>query len=154
MAAFERAMEQHVRLQMPFELGRTLLALGEAQRRFKQRRSAGASLRAALETFETLGAPLWAVKAKAELARTGNRAASPGELTPTEERVAQLVAEGQTNREVANALFVSVKTVEANLSRIFQKLGIRSRRQLRGRATPPAPPDLTPRSDRGADSQA
>jgi DNA-binding CsgD family transcriptional regulator len=154
MAAFERAMEQHARLQMPFELGRTLLALGEAQRRFKQRRSAGASLRAALETFETLGAPLWAVKAKAELARTGNRAASPGELTPTEERVAQLVAEGQTNREVANALFVSVKTVEANLSRIFRKLGIRSRRQLSGRATPPARSELTQRSDRSADSQA
>lgn len=135
MAAFEQAMAQHARTQMPFELGRSLLALGEAQRRFKQRRAAGASLRAALETFEALGAPLWAEKARAELARTGSRAAPPGELTPTEQQVADLVAEGQTNREVADALFVSVKTVEANLSRIFQKLGISSRRQLRGRAT-------------------
>ena len=135
MAAFEHAMEQHARVQMPFELGRTLLALGGAQRRFKQWRAAGASLRAALDTFEALGAPLWADKARAELARAGGRAASPGELTATEQQVAALVAEGRTNREVADALFVSVKTVEANLSRIFQKLGIRSRRQLRGRAT-------------------
>ena len=135
MAAFERAMEQHARIDMPFELGRTLLALGEAQRRFKQRRAAGASIRAALETFRTLGAPLWATKAEEGLARIGARAASPEELTPTEQRVAGLVAEGLTNREVADALFVSVKTVEANLSRIFQKLGITSRRQLRTRGS-------------------
>ena len=135
MAAFERAMEQHARIQMPFELGRTLLALGEVQRRFKQRRAAGASLRAALETFRTLGAPLWAIKAEEALARLGARAASPGELTPTEQRVAELVADGRTNREVADALFVSVKTVEANLSRIFQKLGITSRRELRDRGS-------------------
>jgi DNA-binding CsgD family transcriptional regulator len=152
MAAFEEAMEHHVRLQMPFELGRSLLALGEAQRRFKQRRAAGRSLRAALETFERLGAPLWAEKARADLARIGGQAAEPGALTPTEQRVAELAAEGRTNREVADALFVSVKTVEANLSRVFQKLGIRSRRQLRGGAIPPAHPDTTPRSDGGADS--
>jgi DNA-binding CsgD family transcriptional regulator len=133
MEAFARAMEHHVPLQMPFELGRTLLALGVAQRRFKQRRAGAASLRAALETFEALGAPVWAEKARAELSRMGGRAAPPGELTPSEQRVAELVAEGHTNREVADALFVSVKTVEANLSRIFQKLGIRSRRQLRDR---------------------
>ncbi|HEV2950951.1 MAG TPA: LuxR C-terminal-related transcriptional regulator, partial [Actinomycetota bacterium] len=132
MDAFERAMEQHARIGMPFELGRTLLALGEVQRRFKQRRAARASLRAALETFRTLGAPLWATKAEDALARIGARA-SPGELTPTEQRVAELVAEGRTNREVADAMFVSVKTVEANLSRIFQKLGISSRRELRTR---------------------
>ena len=137
MAAFERAMEQHARVDMPFELGRTLLALGETQRRFKQRRAAGASIRAALETFRTLGAPLWATKAEEALARIGARVASPEELTPTEERVAGLVAEGLTNREVADALFVSVKTVEANLSRIFQKLGITSRRQLRTRGSAP-----------------
>lgn len=135
MAAFERAMAEHARIQMPFELGRTLLALGEVQRRFKQRRAAGASLRAALETFRTLGAPLWAIKAEEALTRLGARAASPGELTPTEQRVAELVADGRTNREVADALFVSVKTVEANLSRIFQKLGITSRRELRDRGS-------------------
>jgi DNA-binding CsgD family transcriptional regulator len=132
MAAFERAMEHHARLPMPFELGRTLLALGEVQRRFKQRRAAGGSLRAALEIFESLGAPLWAAKAREGLARIGARVSS-GELTPTERRVAELVSEGRTNKEVADALFVSVKTVEANLSRIFHKLGITSRRELRGR---------------------
>jgi DNA-binding CsgD family transcriptional regulator len=147
MAAFEEAMEHHVRLEMPFELGRSLLALGEAQRRFKQRRAAGGSFRAALETFERLGAPLWAEKARADLARIGGRAAEPGALTPTEQRVADIVAEGRTNREVADALFVSVKTVEANLSRIFQKLGIRSRRQLRGRAIPRGDPDESSRPD-------
>ena len=136
MTAFERAMEHHARIEMPFELGRTLLALGEVQRRFKQRRAAGASLRAALEMFEALGAPLWATKATEGLARIGVRA-SPGELTPTEQRVAELVADGRTNREVADALFVSVKTVEANLSRIFQKLGITSRRELRTRGSAP-----------------
>jgi DNA-binding CsgD family transcriptional regulator/tetratricopeptide (TPR) repeat protein len=135
MEAFARATEQHARLPMPFELGRTLLVLGQAQRRLKQRRAGAASLRAALETFEALEAPLWADKARAELARTGGQAGPPGVLTPTEQRVAELVAEGHTNREVADALFVSVKTVEANLSRIFHKLGIRSRRQLRDPAT-------------------
>jgi DNA-binding CsgD family transcriptional regulator len=150
MSAFEEAMEQHVRLEMPFELGRSLLALGEAQRRFKQRRAAGGSFRAALATFERLGAPLWAEKARRGLARIGSRT-SPGELTPTEQGVAELVAEGRTNREVADALFVSVKTVEANLSRIFQKLGIRSRRELRDRATASAHSDRNPRSDQGAD---
>jgi DNA-binding CsgD family transcriptional regulator len=137
MTAFERALEHHARLDMPFELGRTLLTLGEAQRRFKQRRAAAASMRAALEIFRTLGAPLWITKAEDALARTGTRAASPGELTPTERRVAELVADGLTNREVADALFVSVKTVEANLSRIFQKLGITSRRQLKVRGSAP-----------------
>jgi DNA-binding CsgD family transcriptional regulator len=146
MAAFEEAMEQHLRLEMPFELGRTLLALGEGQRRFKQRRAAGGSFRAALEIFERLGAPLWAEKVRADLARIGGQASEPGALTPTERLVADLVSEGRTNREVADALFVSVKTVEANLSRIFQKLGIRSRRQLRGRALAPADSDESSRT--------
>jgi len=132
MAAFERAIEHHAELDMPFELGRTLLVLGEAQRRFKQRRAAANSFRAALEIFGSLPAPLWVIKAKEGLARTGGRA-EPGELTETERRVAELVADGLTNREVADALFLSVKTVEANLSRIFQKLGITSRRALRTR---------------------
>ena len=57
-------------------------------------------------------------------------AAAPGELTPTERRIAEAVAEGKTNREVAAELFISVKTVEANLSRVFHKLGVRSRAEL------------------------
>ena len=80
--------------------------------------------------FEELGAALWAAKARAELASIGGRAPSSDELTPAEKRVAALVAEGQTNREVAAALFVTDHTVEFHLSRIYRKLGVRSRAEL------------------------
>ena len=79
-----------------------------------------------------MGAPLWEERARDELARIGGRARSGG-LTPTEERVAELVAEGRSNKEVADALFVTVRTVEANLTRIYAKLGIRSRTELASR---------------------
>jgi DNA-binding CsgD family transcriptional regulator len=130
MTAFAQAMEQHERLDEPFEFGRTLLCLGVVQRRFKQKRTARESLAASLEVFDRLGAPLWSEKARTELSRISGRAASPGELTATERRVAELVAQGSSNREVADALFVSVKTVEANLHRVYGKLGIASRREL------------------------
>jgi DNA-binding CsgD family transcriptional regulator len=86
----------------------------------------------ALEIFERLGAPLWAEKARAELKRVGLRPSAPNDLTPTEERVADLVAAGRTNKEVAEALFMSVKTVDSNLTRIYRKLGVRSRTELAG----------------------
>lgn len=76
-----------------------------------------------------MGARLWVERAREELARIGGRAPSGG-LTPTEERVADLVAAGRSNKEVADALFVSVRTVEANLTRIYAKLAIRSRTEL------------------------
>jgi DNA-binding NarL/FixJ family response regulator len=76
-----------------------------------------------------MGAVLWADRARAELGRIGGRAASNG-LTPTEQRVADLVADGRSNKEVAAELFVSVRTVEANLTRVYAKLGIRSRTEL------------------------
>ena len=129
-AAFEEALTHHQRLPMPFEFGRTLLARGQLQRRMKQKRAARESLQAALENFERLGAPLWAERARAELRRIGLRPAAPLGLTPTEERVADLVATGHTNREVAQALFLSVHTVEDNLRRIYRKLGVRSRTEL------------------------
>ena len=88
------------------------------------------SLEEALAVFEKLGAPLWAERARAELARIGGRA-SGDELTPTEAQVAARAAAGETNREIAEALFMSVKTVEANLSRVYRKLDVSSRRQLR-----------------------
>ncbi len=112
------------------ELGRTLLALGTAQRRAKQRGVARASLGRALALFEQLGARLWAGRAADELARIGGRVASRDELTSAERRVAELVAQGWSNREVAAALFVTVKTVEAALSRVYGKLGARSRSDL------------------------
>jgi DNA-binding CsgD family transcriptional regulator len=141
--AFEQALAYHQHLPMPFELGRTVLARGQLQRRLKQKRAARESLQAAMEVFRGLGAPLWAERAQAELRRVGLRPAAPLSLTPTEERVADLVAAGHTNREAAQALFVSVHTVEDNLRRIYRKLGVRSRTELaatypsRGAPVPP-----------------
>ena len=128
--AADEAVRQHDRLPIPFELGRTLLVSGAVQRRAKRKREARDTLTQALEIFEGLGAAAWAERTRAELARIGGRAASSVDLTPTEARVAELVAAGGTNQEVADALFVSVYTVEANLKRIYRKLGIRSRTEL------------------------
>jgi DNA-binding CsgD family transcriptional regulator len=132
-AAADEAVREHDRLPLPFELGRTLLVRGALERRAKRKREARDTLTKALEVFDGLGAALWADKTRAELARIGGRAPSSLDLTPTEDRVAALVAGGSTNREVADALFVSVHTVEANLKRIYRKLGIRSRTELASR---------------------
>jgi DNA-binding CsgD family transcriptional regulator len=126
----EKALVTHEGVQQPFELARTLLMLGEVRRRGKEKRVAREALRAAREIFEHLGARLWSEGARDELRRVGDRARASTDLTPTEQRVAALVSEGRTNREVAGALFISVRTVEANLSRIYQKKGIRSRTEL------------------------
>src|SRR5262249_58934612 len=121
----ERALApQEGRLE-PFERGRTLLALGTLQRRSRRRRAARDALTQACAVFDELGARLWSEKARAELKRLGGRAPGPGTLTPTEERVARLVAAGGTYREVADVLFISPKTVQWNLSKIYRKLGIR-----------------------------
>ncbi len=120
---------------MPFERARTLLALGSTRRRAKRRRAARESLDEALAIFEELGARLWSEKAREELARIGGRPKPTGDLTPTERRVAALVAEGRSNKEAAAALFVTVKTVESNLSRVYAKLGVRSRAELAHRLT-------------------
>jgi DNA-binding CsgD family transcriptional regulator len=130
LGAFEQALEQHARVPMPFDRARTLLALGAALRRAKRKRHARATLEEAVQVFEALGATLWAQKARAELGQIGGRAASQGELTPTERRVAELVAQGLTNKEVAGTLFVSARTVEFHLSNVYRKLGLRSRAEL------------------------
>jgi DNA-binding CsgD family transcriptional regulator len=117
---------------LPFELARTLLVRGRIERRLKKKRAAGESLRQALATFEEVGAPAWAEQARQELARVGLRAASD-DLTETERVIAELAATGLTNREVAKAAFVSPKTVEANLARVYRKLGIASRAELGAR---------------------
>jgi DNA-binding NarL/FixJ family response regulator len=130
VAVLERACAGHRAQSAPFELGRTLLALGSAQRRARQRRSARASLEEALAIFERLGAPLWAGKARAEIARIGGRTPVGERLTPAEQRIADLVATGLKNREVAAELVVAVHTVEAALTRIYSKLGVRSRTEL------------------------
>ena len=130
LSAFDRALEHHSMLDEPFELGRTLLAQGQAFRRVKKWRLARGSLGRSLEIFERLGAALWADKARTEMARIGGRSPGPDDLTPTEQEVAELVGSGLTNREVAHALFLSVSTVEANLRRIYRKVGVRSRTEL------------------------
>jgi DNA-binding NarL/FixJ family response regulator len=127
--AAQAAMIHHDRLPMPFERARTQLLVGQLLRRQRKREAASATLREALATFEDLGMPLWAERARAELKRSsGNR--THAELTASEQRVAELAATGITTREVAAALFISPKTVEANLSRIYRKLDIRSRAEL------------------------
>jgi DNA-binding CsgD family transcriptional regulator/exonuclease VII small subunit len=129
-AAIGHALEEHARTSQPFERARSLLILGQIQRRRKQKRVSRTSLEAARDTFATLGAPLWVERAQSELDRIGGRQPSPLELTPSERTVAELVGEGRTNREVADALFMSPSTVQAHLKRIYRKLGVRSRTEL------------------------
>jgi len=129
-ASLDRALKEQERLPMPFELGRTMLVLGAIRRRAKQKRPAREALEEALAIFERLGAPQWADKARAELARIGGRRSAAGQLTEAETRVAKLAAAGRTNREIADALFMSVRTVEGHLSHAYGKLGVRSRTEL------------------------
>jgi DNA-binding CsgD family transcriptional regulator/Tfp pilus assembly protein PilF len=114
----------------PVERGRTMLVLGAVQRRLKQRRSARETLGTAITLFESAHAALWAARARQELARVSGRAARAGELTMTERRVAELIAQGMSNRAAAAELFVTVRAVESTLTKIYAKLGVRSRTQL------------------------
>ena len=131
LAACDQALQEHRRTPGAFERCRTLLALGSAQRRARRLETRARPCGRALAGFEELGAPLWAEQARAELGRIGGRTSSRDELTPSEQRVAALVAEGRTNKEVAAALVVSVHTVEAALTQVCRKLDIRSRTELR-----------------------
>lgn len=123
-------------LPLPMELVRTLIALGAVERRARRRTAARAALGEALETATRIGAAPLAARAGDELARldAGDRSGEAGaagpELTPTEARIAELVGGGATNREVAAELFISVKTVEGALSRVYRKVGVRSRTAL------------------------
>ena len=133
----ELAMTQHQRLPMPFERARTQLLLGQLQRRQRHRDAATATLHEAQQTFHQLGTTLWAQRATTELTRgTSGRRCAEG-LTPSEQRVAELAVSGMTNRDIAATLFISPKTVEINLSRIYRKLNIRSRIELYKALAPP-----------------
>jgi ATP/maltotriose-dependent transcriptional regulator MalT len=125
VAAAERALAELSRCAYPLERGRALLALGSARRQAQQRRPAHATLEEALTVFEHLGARLWAEKARGELRRISGRRSPAVELTETEQRVAALAAGGRSNREIAAALYMGVSTVEAHLSRVYRKLGVR-----------------------------
>ncbi len=128
-ALFEDAVAKHEQAADSFGRARALLALGVVRRRERQKRAARETIAAALESFEQLGAATWAEKARAELGRIGGRTREEG-LTAAERRVAALVAEGRTNREVAAALFLGERTVETHLSHVYAKLGVRSRAEL------------------------
>jgi DNA-binding CsgD family transcriptional regulator len=125
-----RDLLERVASPWPFELGRTLFSLGSLQRRARRKQEARASLEQALAIFDGLGARVWSGMARAELARLGGRPARTGALTETERRVAEAVAAGRSNAEAAHALFMSPKTVEWNLSKIYKKLHVRSRSEL------------------------
>jgi DNA-binding CsgD family transcriptional regulator len=128
--ALDEAADGYGRASRDYELGRTLLMLGSVRRRRKQKRLAREALGLALDHFEGLGNASWAERATEELSRISGRRPSEGQLTPAERRVARLAAAGRTNREIADVLFMSVRTVEGHLSRIYAKLGIRSRIDL------------------------
>jgi DNA-binding CsgD family transcriptional regulator len=130
VAELEEARRLERDRSVPLEHARTLLALGEAQRRARRRRAARETLQEAHATFEALGASRWSERATTELARIGGRAPATRLLTPAEERVAALVAEGKSNKEVASALTVSVHTVESALASIYRKLDVHSRTEM------------------------
>lgn len=123
------AVSRHETVGDPFGRARTLLALGVTQRRSRQKRAARDSIDAARAGFEELGADRWAERAREELGRIGGRTRVDG-LTPAERRVADLVAAGRTNAEVAAALFLAERTVASHLTHVYAKLGVRSRTEL------------------------
>jgi DNA-binding CsgD family transcriptional regulator len=130
VATAEEAVVASEVVGLPLERGRALLAAGEALRRLGQRRRAADKLDAAKQIFAELGAPLWVARAEKELSRARPRSRRERELTSAERGVAALVAAGRTNREVAAELFTTVGTVEVHLTRIYRKLGLRSRTEL------------------------
>ncbi len=132
---FAEALTCHDLTHTPFERARTELRLGERLRRARRRGESRFPLRAALDTFERLGAVPWADRARAELRASGENRAPRGtptaqRLTSQELQVAFAIAEGATNREAAAVLFISPKTVEFHLGNVYRKLGIRSRSEL------------------------
>lgn len=129
-SAMEQALDNLDGLELPLEHARTLLRFGVVRRRANQKRAAREALEQAIAIFEEAAARPWADKARAELARIAGRRASSNELTETEHRVAELAAAGRSNKEIAAELFMGLSTVEAHLSRVYRKLGIRSRASL------------------------
>ena len=131
--ATERSIHDLDRAAQPFETARSWMVCGQIHRRAKRKRLAREALERARETFTDLGARLWAERAATELGRIGGRRPTPFELTETEASIASLVAQGYTNKEAADSLFLSPYTVQASLTRIYQKLDVRSRTELAAR---------------------
>jgi tetratricopeptide (TPR) repeat protein len=135
LEAFDEALAIHERCPNVFEHGRTLLALGVARRRLRRRGAARAAMEQALAVFEALPAPLWAERARAELSRTGRR--RTGELSENERLVAQLAGQGLTNREIASRAFLTPKSVEDVLRRVYAHVGVRNKTELAARLREP-----------------
>jgi DNA-binding CsgD family transcriptional regulator len=128
-----RALELDDECPVPFERNRSLLAAGVIHRRARQKAASRSSLTEAEEGFAAMGAEGWSQRCERELQRVGTPARSATALTATERRIAELAATGLTNRQVAERSFLSPKTVEANLARVYRKLGITSRAELGAR---------------------
>ena len=130
----DRALAVYDRgLVMPFERARTLYGRGQAHRRAGHRRDARTDLEAASAIFTELGAKAWLNLATLELGRIGGRPPTGSALTTSERRVAERAAAGQSNRDIAAALMISIRTVESQLSAVYRKLDVRSRTQLAAR---------------------
>jgi DNA-binding CsgD family transcriptional regulator len=131
LASLHLAVAEHARRPIPFALGRTLLEQGTVQRRARRKRDANRSLQQALAVLEPLEAGLLVARARDELSRIGlRRAAADAGLTAAQRRVAELVVAGMSNREIAGTLYMSQRTVETHLTKVYRELGIRSRAQL------------------------
>ncbi|WP_273734288.1 helix-turn-helix transcriptional regulator [Mycolicibacterium septicum] len=135
-ALFDEAIERLTRTRIGVQLARTHLRYGEWLRRQKRRTSAREHLNIAHEMFTKMGAHAFAERARRELTATGEKVrkqplASGDELTAQEAQIAQLARDGLTNQEIGAQLFISTHTVEWHLRKVFVKLGVRSRRQLR-----------------------
>jgi DNA-binding CsgD family transcriptional regulator len=130
LAAFERALVAHDDLAMPAELGRTLLALGRLHRRRGERQLAAERLERAVTVLHAAGGRGWEAVAADELNRARGKRGHSQRLTATEHKVCDLAVSGLRNHEIAARLFLSDKTIEANLTRAYRKLGVRSRAQL------------------------
>jgi DNA-binding CsgD family transcriptional regulator len=132
--AVDAALAEYDRVDLPFDRARTLLVAGRLHRRTKHKRAARDTLTAARDVFAELGARQFLAQTDHDLARIGLRTtlapAGVDGLTATEHRVVELAADGRTTKEIAGQLFLSTKTVEANLTRIYRKLRLRSRADL------------------------
>jgi DNA-binding NarL/FixJ family response regulator len=132
---FREALLHHTQGTRPFEHGRTLLLYGEALRRRRQRMDARQHLRSALEIFERMGAAPWEQRARAELRASGEtmRGRDPDTLdylTPQELQIVQIVRTGATNKQIAAQLYLSPRTIDYHLRKVFVKLGLSSRTEL------------------------
>jgi DNA-binding CsgD family transcriptional regulator len=133
--AYQEAISHLEHFPGAIELGRAHLQYGQWLRRSKRRHDARRELRAAYDMFDQMGAQGFAARAASELSATGERArprarSADLDLTPQEARVADLAAEGETNNRIAAELFISPRTVEYHLGKVFRKLGLNTRAQL------------------------